>query len=108
LKSSYEEHKHTAELDRLNWTAEVRQLHDLLQRRPEPVAPEHHETVAASEPVVESAPRPSTKPSPANNSKNASAAAGANGNPVLGSIVQQFDKLRQQRASDRHSSHKSR
>ena len=36
------------------------------------------------------------------------AQAAARANPVLGSIVQQFDKLRQQRASDRHSANKPR
>lgn len=105
LKSALDEHKHTAELDRLNWTAEVRQLHDLLQRRPETTVPISHATGIAGNPAIEPA-HPASSDSTSNSGTVASKPVSSHGNPVLGSIVQQFDKLRQQRASDRNSSHK--
>ena len=112
LKTLVEEQKLAAEQERSHWKEELRQLRDLLQRRVE---------TQTLEPCTKSATTPTAVPAasvPAASTTTPTGhvqpSSGANArvipreNPVLGSIVQQFDKLRQQRASDRHSANKSR
>jgi chromosome segregation ATPase len=98
LKAALDEHKRTAEQERVHWTEELRHLRELLERRVETNTVEERVVSAAEQPALV-VPLQSTL-------------SGANAtprkNPVLGSIVEQFDMLRQQRASDRHSAGKSR
>jgi chromosome segregation ATPase len=100
LKTALEEHKQRTEQEKVHWNEELRHLHELLERRADVTAAEERITQGMEQPA------PVATPQPAAGSTTAQAAARAN--PVLGSIVQQFDKLRQQRASDRHSANKSR
>jgi hypothetical protein len=73
------------------------------ERRAAGTAPEA--AAAAAAPVTKE-PAPAAKP--AGKSSGGSAHVIPRENPVLGSIVQQFDKLRQQRASDRTGGGKAR
>ena len=99
LKAALDEHKRTAEQERVHWTEELRHLRELLERRVE--------TNTVEERVVPAAEQPAPV-APLTIDAQRRATPTPRKNPVLGSIVEQFDKLRQQRASDRHSAGKSR
>jgi hypothetical protein len=96
LEAALEEQKHTFEHERTQWAEELRQVREMLEEQ----------TKAASlrQRNGESSPRS------ANQSRTAAYnhPADLSENPVLGSIVQQFGKLRQQRASDREALRKAR
>jgi chromosome segregation ATPase len=97
LKASLDEHKSAAEQERSQWAEELRQLREVLERQLD--APQTHEpTAAASAPA--SVP---DRPAPAIPTQSPAAAARVipRENPLLGSIVEQFGKLRQQRAVER-------
>jgi chromosome segregation ATPase len=103
LKAALDDHKRTAEQERQHWKEELRQLRELLQRRVENHSVDDHARAGAANHAT---PAPPVHPAPiAPTVRSASTSSGAHviprENPVLGSIVQQFDKLRQQRASDR-------
>lgn len=98
LKAALYEHQQAAERERQLWKEELHELRASLQQR---IEVKHEKSLVGvvlresvshvvggvpSETVVVEAGKQATSPQ----------------NPVLGSIVQQFDKLRQQRASDRH------
>jgi chromosome segregation ATPase len=111
LKVALEELKRINEQERANWKEELRQLRELLGQRVEKPAPAATPRAAAplaagqsAAPVRPSAPSPSHAPA----AGSGSAHVIPRENPVLGSIVQQFDKLRQQRASDRNAANKPR
>ena len=99
LKAALDEHKQAAEKERLHWKEELRHLRELLERRVE--ANKAEERFAS--PTEPAAPTAAPPANPTTTKKVTSRE-----NPVLGSIVQQFDKLRQQRASDRNSGTKPR
>jgi len=108
LSAAMNELKRSSEQDKSHWTEELRQLHELLQRRVETPTAEERIAPAAEQPAATS------RSQQANTSQQTQSTTGGGThgirreNPVLGSIVQQFDKLRQQRASDRNSGSKSR
>jgi chromosome segregation ATPase len=97
LRASLDEQKRTMEQERAHWAEEFRRLRELLERQLEA-------------PSVEEAPAPPERnPEPARQPKSTPAVAERNSaNPVLGSIVEQFGKLRQQRAIDRKSTKRPR
>ena len=98
LAADVDEQKQTFERERSAWTEQLRQMHELLElRAATPVTGYDDVIAAAAERPAPPAPRPpkaiasvsGEKPSP--------------NNPVLGSIMEQFGKLRQQRANDRQT-----
>jgi DNA repair exonuclease SbcCD ATPase subunit len=113
LRAAVEEQKRAAEQERSQRAEELRQLHEILQRQLDVPPVEVCETAAQPEPpslvqqtppaVAQQSPPPLQQPSPV-----ASAHAIPRESPVLGSIVEQFGKLRQQRAIDRQASTKPR
>jgi len=86
LNAKLEELKQSREQERLQWSDELRHLRELVERRLETNDTERHAAAAelppAKRPPVEHVGR-------------------ASNSPVLGTIVEQFGKLRQQRALDR-------
>ena len=108
LKVAVEEQKRVAEQECADWKEELRQLRELLQRRVETQATEPPANSATSQQPTAPATPTATPAGQVQPSSGGSARVIPRENPVLGSIVQQFDKLRQQRASDRHSANKSR
>ena len=108
LRAAMSELKRSSEQEKSHWTEELRQLHELLQRRVETPTAEERVAPAAEQPAATIR----SQPANAAQTQSTTGGGGTHGirreNPVLGSIVQQFDKLRQQRASDRNSGSKSR
>lgn len=105
LKSALDQHQRTAEQENQQRKEELRELRELLQCRIEDRPDDHASAVVesqVSEMPLQNEPPAIVVPLPASNPTI------TRQNPVLGSIVQQFDKLRQQRATDRNLGNKSR
>lgn len=97
LRAALDEQKRTIEQERAHWAEEFRRLRELLERQLE------------TPPVEEAIAPPERNPAPAKQQRSAPVAAdGSSANPVLGSIVEQFGKLRQQRAIDRQATKRPR
>ena len=92
FNTKLEELKQAREQERLQWADELRHLRELVERRLETSDVERHAAAAEYPPATRSPVEHVTRPS---------------NSPVLGTIVEQFGKLRQQRALDRPA-HKSR
>lgn len=93
LKAALDEHNRSIERERSEWAEELKQLREVLERQLDsPVA----EEVPAAKEVERPAP-------PANPQSGRGARAVPSENAVLGSIVEQFGKLRQQRAVERQA-----
>jgi hypothetical protein len=101
LAADAADQKRAIEIERKVWTDQLAQFRDLLeQRATAPVT--GYDDVAmqrAAEAATPAPPRPAKAPGGERPSAN---------NPVLGSIVEQFGKLRQQRASDRQAGRNTR
>jgi septal ring factor EnvC (AmiA/AmiB activator) len=97
LKAALDEHTCSVEEERSQWAEELRQLREVVERQID--APEVQEPAATVE-----RPAPPAKTSAAG---GGGAPALPRQNPVLGSIVEQFGKLRQQRAVQRQATSKS-
>jgi len=93
FKATSEELKQSREEERLHWAEEMRQLRELLERSMEARDTERQPVAAENPPAAHS---------PADD------AGRATNSPVLGSIVEQFGKLRLQRALDRTAINKTR
>jgi septal ring factor EnvC (AmiA/AmiB activator) len=93
LKAALEELKQSGEKERLESADELRHLRELLEHR-----------IEANEAELAAA---SVELPPAKRSSGGQLNGGCN-SPVLGSIVEQFGKLRQQRALDRSAHYKAR
>jgi DNA repair exonuclease SbcCD ATPase subunit len=97
LRAALDEQKRTIEQERAHWAEEFRRLRELLERQLE------------SPPAEQVITPPERIPAPAKQSRSAAVVAeGHSANPVLGSIVEQFGKLRQQRAVDRQANKRTR
>jgi chromosome segregation ATPase len=94
LNNALEEQKRQLESERTSWAEESRRLQELAERRSEANA------VNPSEPQTPSA---ASRPAPLNGHHEQNGES-----PVLASIMQQFGKLRQQRANDREALRKAR
>jgi septal ring factor EnvC (AmiA/AmiB activator) len=95
LKATLDESKRAAEQERSQWSDELRQLRDAMERQLDPPEAQQVEPAVASSPetpVTPAAPRPAS---------SSGARVIPRETPVIGSIVEQFGKLRQQRAVDR-------
>jgi septal ring factor EnvC (AmiA/AmiB activator) len=92
LKAALDEYKQAAEHERSQWAEELRQLREVLECQLE-TSGVQDQAARAERPVV-----------PVNtNSAGVGAHVIPRENPVLGSIVEQFGKLRQQRAVERQA-----
>lgn len=102
LKAALEEQKRTAEQERAHWTEELRHLRELLARQLDATDMEDR-AMTVDQAATVAAPAAST---------SVGAQVGARviprENPVLGSIVEQFGKLRQQKAFDRQAANRPR
>jgi predicted nucleic acid-binding Zn-ribbon protein len=96
LRSALDDQQRTINVERATWEEELKRLHELLEQRAEAILPAPPAAVAASPPALE----PPRSVGTHRESSGHSA--------VLGSIVEQFGKLRQQRAIDRQGSKKTR
>lgn len=99
LAADAEQQKRSLEQERSAWAQQLRQMRELLEvRAAAPVTGYDDDVRPPAEPATPQAPprpRATSDKKPTNN-------------PVLGSIVEQFGKLRQQRANDRQSPKKPR
>ena len=86
LKAAIDDQKRSTDDERTEWAEELKQLRDVLERQLE--APVVDEPVATTQRQA---------PTHAANTSNGTHSE----NPLLGSIVEQFGKLRQQRATER-------
>jgi septal ring factor EnvC (AmiA/AmiB activator) len=93
LKLALDEQKRLLEGERAKWTEELRQMRETLERRKEA-----NQARSDSPATIE----------PARPAARINSAESHGGNPVLGSIMEQFGKLRQQRAIDRQAQRKAR
>jgi chromosome segregation ATPase len=97
LKTALDEQKRLLEQERAQWNEDLRYLREMLEHRGETGESDGHTSGAAAQPAAEP-PRPAT---PTNRTRS-------NNGAVLGSIIEQFGKLRQQRAVDRQGLRKAR
>jgi chromosome segregation ATPase len=94
LKSALDEQKRSVEQERSQWSDELKQLREVVERQ--------LEIPAADEPAATIVRPTSDTPAPVPPSTG-SAQSPPRESPVLGSIVEQFGKLRQQRAVERQA-----
>jgi hypothetical protein len=108
VKAALEDHKRSVDHERSQWAVELKHLREVIERQLE--VPEVGEPIAAIEPPAPAA-LPVT-PTPAGPANKTPASGGAQPlpqeNPLLGSIVEQFGKLRQQRAVERQAHNRQR
>jgi chromosome segregation ATPase len=102
LSHSLDEQKRTFEQERAKWSQELHHLHELLERRVETIPVPAPASIEQPQPTKSAGERP---PAPAPETKHKTQVTVT---PVLGSIVEQFGKLRQQRANDRQAVRKTR
>jgi septal ring factor EnvC (AmiA/AmiB activator) len=95
LKAALDEHKRLYEQERSDWAEELRQLREVLQRQLDSAA------AGDQSAMREQAPAPA--PPVQTQLSGVGARVLPRENPVLGSIVEQFGKLRQQRAVERQA-----
>ena len=101
LKSTIDDQKRSVDQERSQWADELKQLREVVERQLEtPVVDEPSSTNERPAPT-------SDAPSPTPSSP-ASAQSPPRESPVLGSIVEQFGKLRQQRAVERQANNRQR
>jgi septal ring factor EnvC (AmiA/AmiB activator) len=107
-KAALEEQKRSLDHERSQWSVELKQLREAIENQLDASAAE--EPVAAVDrpaPVV--LPTAPTPAPPTNNIPTSGGAQPLPGeNPLLGSIVEQFGKLRQQRAIERQANNRKR
>ena len=108
LKAALDEHKNSLEQQRSHWAEELKQVREVLERQmdtPAVQTPAAPSEPAASAAPVQPAPAVPVQPQVANNDSRSTPRGES---PVLGSIVEQFGKLRQQRAVERQSNNRQR
>lgn len=107
IKAALDDHKRSVDHERSQWAEELRHLREVVERQLE--APAVEEAIAAVELPVP--PAPQAAPAPAASTNKTPSSGGAQpsrDNPLLGSIVEQFGKLRQQRAVERQAHNRQR
>jgi septal ring factor EnvC (AmiA/AmiB activator) len=98
LKAALDDTKRAADQERSQWAEELHQLRDVVERQMDSPAAEHIEPAHAPAPAPETPVAVTTAPRAVS---SASARVIPRETPVFGSIVEQFGKLRQQRAVER-------
>ena len=97
LKAALDEHTRSIEHERSEWAEELKELREVLERQLDSPVVEEAAAARATE-------RPAQAAEPPANSQSARGASVVpSENAVLGSIVEQFGKLRQQRAVERQA-----
>jgi len=106
LTAALDDHKRSVEQERSHWAEELKRLREVIERQLE--APVSEAPMAAAQIPVASPPQ--TTPAPASPpSKTPSGdQPRPRENPLIGSIVEQFGKLRQQRAVERQANNRQR
>jgi DNA repair exonuclease SbcCD ATPase subunit len=104
LKAAIDDQKRSVDQERSQWSEELKQLRETVERQLDtPVDVQPTAAVAGQVPTETAQPTPA-RTSPAGNGGHAPARE----NPLLGSIVEQFGKLRQQRAVERQAQNRQR
>jgi septal ring factor EnvC (AmiA/AmiB activator) len=108
LKTALDEHNRSLEEERSRWAEEMKQVREALERQVE--APAVQEPAVS---VQQPGQMPPARPAPAAPTEPQAATSGSRSvprgdSPVLGSIIEQFGKLRQQRAVERQSNNRQR
>jgi septal ring factor EnvC (AmiA/AmiB activator) len=102
LKAALDEHQRSVDDERSQWADELKQLREVLEHQLD--TPVNQEPVAAAEqPTPPATPAPPSTPSASDGPQPSQLQ-----NPLLGSIVEQFGKLRQQRAVERLATNRQR
>lgn len=104
LKAALEEQKQAQDHERAQWAAELRHVRETSERGVEASELIRQDEVS-EQPTVSDPPRATGAIHPDRRANSANRLAN---NPVLSSIVEQFGKLRQQRATDRQALRKTR
>lgn len=104
LKAALDEQTQSREQERAQWAEELRHTREQLQRHIDEAALKQNASAPDRTPAIPGA-QPFDEP---NSVQRASGAPDLNDTPVLGSILQQFGKLRQQRALGRPTLKKAR
>ena len=94
MKATLDDHERAVDRERSQWAEELHQLREVLERQ--------LETPGMQEPVTAELPAAPPKV-PTNPQSGGGAHIIPRESPVLGSIVEQFGKLRQQRATERQA-----
>jgi chromosome segregation ATPase len=102
LKAALDEHQRSVDDERSQWADELKQLREVVERQLDASA-EQEPIAAAEQSTLPAGPAP-----PSTESASDGAQAPQRENPLLGSIVEQFGKLRQQRAVERQASNRQR
>jgi DNA repair exonuclease SbcCD ATPase subunit len=107
LNAALDDHKRSVEQERSHWAEELKHLREVIERQLE--APVSEGPPATVEIPIASRPQTSSAPaSPANKTASSGDQPRPRENPLLGSIVEQFGKLRQQRAVERQAQNRQR
>jgi DNA repair exonuclease SbcCD ATPase subunit len=108
VKAALDDHKRSLDHERSQWAVELKNLREVIERQLE--APHVEEPIAAAEQPAPVALSPTPPPAaPASKTpSNGGAQSLPRDNPLLGSIVEQFGKLRQQRAVERQAHNRQR
>jgi septal ring factor EnvC (AmiA/AmiB activator) len=103
LNAALEDHKRSVEQERTHWAQELKHLREVIERQLD--APSAEKPIAAVESSVPSEPKAAPAPAapPSKVPSNGGSQTVTKENPLLGSIVEQFGKLRQQRAVERQA-----
>ncbi len=106
-KAALDDYKHSVDQERSQWAEELKHLRTAIERQLE--EPAHNEARLASEaPASISSPISLASTSSANKPQTDAIPIPPGENPLLGSIAEQFGKLRQQRAIERQSQNRQR
>jgi DNA repair exonuclease SbcCD ATPase subunit len=107
LNAALDDHKRSVEQERSHWAEELKHLREVIERQLE--APVSEVPMAAVEISVPSPPQTTPAPAlPASKTPSSGDQPRPRENPLLGSIVEQFGKLRQQRAVERQAQNRQR
>jgi DNA repair exonuclease SbcCD ATPase subunit len=102
LTAALDDQKRSVEQERVHWAEELKHLREVIERQLE--APVSEAPLAAAEIPVASPPQTTPPPSKTPSGDQPRSRE----NPLLGSIVEQFGKLRQQRAVERQANNRQR
>jgi DNA repair exonuclease SbcCD ATPase subunit len=106
LTAALDDQKRSVEQERAHWAEELKHLREVIERQLE--APVSEAPLAAAEIPVASPPQTTPPPASPPSKTPSGDQPRSRENPLLGSIVEQFGKLRQQRAVERQANNRQR
>jgi septal ring factor EnvC (AmiA/AmiB activator) len=111
LRVALDEHKRSLEQERSQWADELKQVRESLERQMEAPAAQAPAAQTPAAAVQQTGQMPPTQPAPPASVQPQAPTSGSRStprgeSPVLGSIIEQFGKLRQQRAVERQSNNR--